>query len=273
MDIDSRIIWLVYIILLAYPLRYPIGLPISLDPVTQSTYNVVNNLKPGARVAFVASLGGVSLPELYPIAKILIIHLFRMPDVKVIFTSFSVEGPVWVQKIMSEIDTNGRVYGIDYVYLGFTPGGVTAITAMANDLPSLVQKDYFGTSFNQLPNNGAILEEIKSAVDFDLLIVVQASGYTDYIGPWSAKYGIPTIMAPMSEGVPQVLTYYTSKQIIGLVKGARGGAEYEQLLHTPGDSIRGMDAQSAASITLITGVIIGNLTYYVSRKKQVGKGA
>jgi hypothetical protein len=267
MDIDRRILWLIYGLALAYPLIFPIGLPISIDDTTAETFNVIDNLEPGSRIAFHARVGGVTLPELYPIAKAIIQHLWEIEDVKLIFLTFGVDSPVWQDKIMSEIDMRGREYGVDYVYLGYTPGGLTAQTMMADDLPSLVSVDYYGTPFNELPNNGAIMKDIKTAADFDILIDIEGSGYENFLGPWQAKYGTPTILGVQAVNIPGTIVYWEAGQIIGYIKGARGAAEYENLIGKPGDAVAGMDAQSLAHITVMILIILGNINYFLSERK------
>jgi hypothetical protein len=272
MEIDRRILWLIYGIALAYPLLWPIGLPISIDVTTAETFDVLENLEPGSRVAMHARVGGVTLPELYPIAKAMIQHLWTIDDVKIIFLTFGVDSPVWQDKIMSEIDMKGREYGVDYVYLGYTPGGLTAQAMMADDLPALVSVDYYGTPFNELPGNGAIMEGITNAADFDLLIDIEGSGYENFLGPWQAKYGTPTILGVQSVNIPGTIIYWDAGQIIGFIKGARGAAEYENLIGKPGDAVAGMDAQSLAHVTVLLLIILGNIKYYLYDKKSIGTG-
>jgi hypothetical protein len=187
MNLDRRFLWILYLVFIAYPFINPIGLPLKVDVKTQSSYDQINALKPGSRIMINAALAGMSLPELYPLAKVIIQHLISKPDFKLVFMVMEAQNVIYYEQLFSEIDTMGKLYGRDYVYLGYTPGGVTAIAMMADNLLKLVSVDYKGTPFDQLPDNGAILKGITSAKDFDLLLLIQgggAGGFESYMGPW-----------------------------------------------------------------------------------------
>ncbi|MFQ6003090.1 MAG: hypothetical protein ACE5KJ_05025, partial [Candidatus Zixiibacteriota bacterium] len=60
--------------------------------------------------------------------------------------------------------------------------------------------------------------------------------------------------------------FLASGQIVGLLGGLKGAAEYEILIQKPGMGQRGMDAQSVSHLVIILLVILGNTSYFLRRK-------
>ena len=72
--------------------------------------------------------------------------------------------------------------------------------------------------------------------------------------------GITAVMAT------DLYPYLQTKQIVGLVNGLKGAAEYEHLIGHHEMGVRGMAAQSIAHLWIILLVIVGNIAYFVSRR-------
>ncbi len=62
--------------------------------------------------------------------------------------------------------------------------------------------------------------------------------------------------------------YLQSRQLIGLLNGMKGAAEYEKLVGAPGDGMRGMAAQSGGQFLIIGLVIFGNIIFIITRRKS-----
>jgi len=77
---------------------------------------------------------------------------------------------------------------------------------------------------------------------------------------------------------PQMYPYYP-KQLLGLLGGIKGAAEYEsELVHhypqfadtdTPG--LRMMGPQTLAHMVIIVFILIGNFSFFINRRKGVEK--
>ena len=59
--------------------------------------------------------------------------------------------------------------------------------------------------------------------------------------------------------------------MVGLLGGMKGAAEYEKLSENQGRAMRGMDPQSIIHFLIIFFVILGNVGYFISKKKEVLK--
>jgi len=60
--------------------------------------------------------------------------------------------------------------------------------------------------------------------------------------------------------------FLNSGQIVGMVAGLKGAAEYERLIDHKEMASRGMDAQSIAHLVVIGFILVGNLAYFATRK-------
>ena len=68
--------------------------------------------------------------------------------------------------------------------------------------------------------------------------------------------------------------YLQSGQLIGLVNGLKGAAEYEVLLKLEGEQapgMLGMSAQSIAHLLIIVLVVVGNIAYFASGRHRTGR--
>jgi len=65
--------------------------------------------------------------------------------------------------------------------------------------------------------------------------------------------------------VNEVIPYVQTGQLIGLLAGMPGAAEYEKLINSPGIAIQGMAAQSFAHIVIVLFIIFGNLAFFIKQ--------
>jgi hypothetical protein len=59
--------------------------------------------------------------------------------------------------------------------------------------------------------------------------------------------------------------FLSAGQMVGLLGGLKGAAEYEMLIDKPGMGQRGMDAQSVCHLVIILLVIAGNVGYFMRK--------
>jgi hypothetical protein len=77
-------------------------------------------------------------------------------------------------------------------------------------------------------------------------------------------YACTGVMAP--EGFP----YLDSGQLVGILKGLVGAAEYERLIGYRGEATERMPAQSFAHVLIIALVAVGNIQFLLSRRRSKG---
>jgi len=72
---------------------------------------------------------------------------------------------------------------------------------------------------------------------------------------------------------PQFYPYLQTNQLVGLLGGLKGAAEYEALTKYAGAATRRMDSQSIAHLVIIVFIIFANFSYFVLRRARPGAAA
>jgi uncharacterized membrane protein YdjX (TVP38/TMEM64 family) len=67
---------------------------------------------------------------------------------------------------------------------------------------------------------------------------------------------------------PEFYPYLQSGQLLGLLGGMAGAAEYEKLRNEKGTATRGMDAQSLAHVFVAVCILLGNWVQWRKRKEE-----
>ncbi len=264
--VDRRVIFLLIALAVLLPLLNPIGLTVEPTSTTIKVFKAIEAIPEGGRIMISFDYDPSSKPEMHPIAVAVLYHAFRK-NLKVYMPCLWPGGPFMANDVLklSGADEMGKVYGEDYVLLGFRPGFEAVIKGIASNIRYLYSVDASNTLIDEIP----MMDGIRNLKDFDFLFTVSA-GYPGAI-EW-VQYGSDPTGIPMSSGntsiqVNEVIPYVNTGQMIGLIAGMPGAAEYETLLGRKGMGLAGMDAQSVAHVVIILFIIFGNFTYYIERQR------
>ena len=196
-------------------------------------------------------------------------HLFSLDrGHKVYVVCLWPDGQFMAEEALEEVAEKrfGLTYGEDYVMLGFRPGNEAVVKGIVSDLRKLYTIDAKGTKIENIP----MMEGINRFEDFDFLF----SGSAGYPGTteWVQFAADPTSV-PMSTGttsiqVNEMMPYVLGGQIKGILAGMPGAAEYEELIGVKGIGTSGMDAQSVAHFVIVLFIFLGNLGYFIERKRS-----
>lgn len=265
MKIDNRWLFVLVFFTIGIPVLWPIGLPVQVTPETTGMYNAIESLKPDSLVYVGIDFLSWSEPEMMPMSLAVFRHIIQKP-VKVVMACFgSVDGPMFTEAVMKQIGIGSKKYGQDIVFLGYIPGGETAVAAFARDVKSLISVDAYKSPVSTLP----IMDRVKSATDFSLFIILGPTLSGDpFVKQVQAPYKAKMAWGTDSPTYPSEKPYYQSGQLVGLLNGMRGAAEYELVTGAKGRAIAGMDIQSITQMLMILAIIVGNILYFATRKKK-----
>ena len=265
--LDRRWIFLIIAIVVALPLFFPLGLPIRPTNATQAAYNAVDSIPDYSKVLVSFEYGPSTKPEIHPMAVAVLRHLFRKHE-KVYVTCLWPDGQFMAEEALDQVaDKEFHLkYGEDYVLLGFRPGNEAVIKGIVSNIRTLYTVDVRGNLIDDIP----MMKDVNKFSDFAFLFSASA-GYPGTV-EW-VQYAADPVGVPMSTGVTsiqvnEVMPYVQAKQVHGILAGMPGAAEYEALIHKPGIGTSGMDAQSIAHLVIVIFIVIGNIGYFIERKRS-----
>ena len=276
-SLDRRIIFFVIGLSVLIPLIKPewVTLPVRPKIHSQIVFDELDKLKAGNKLLLSFEYGPSTKPEIHPMAIALLKHMFAK-DIKVYATALWADGNFMSTDAFAEVSEEfGKEYGIDYVNLGFKPGGEPVVRGIASDIRTLYDADLKGTSIDDIP----MMDGIVNIDNFDFVFSLSAGfpGSTEWV-----QYACDPKNIPMSTGctsiqVTDIIPYVENEQILGILAGMPGAAEYESLVDNklremgkiskPGKATGMMAAQSIAHVMIVLFIIFGNISYYFTRKK------
>jgi hypothetical protein len=264
-NLNRRVIFVLIALSVAIPLILKIGLPSKVTKEVKQVYQEIETLEEGSPVLVSFDHEASSLPEIKPMAEAILRHCFSK-NLKVLGLALLAEGTAIGDEIIKDVAEEYRKeYGIDYVFLGFRPQYIAAILGMGEDIHRVFPEDYRGNSTNEL----AVMKELENYEDIPLIISVADGDMPTYwINFAGARHHKRIAIAVTAVMATSFYPFLDSGQIVGLVGGLKGAAEYEVLIQKPGMGSKGMDAQSMAHLMILLLVLLGNITFFVSRKKK-----
>jgi hypothetical protein len=266
--IDRRYVFLLVGIAAFLPLIFPLGLPLGVTPSSQNLFNAVDSLKEGSVVMLTFDYYPSTLPETQPMSYAALRHLFRK-NIRVITVTTI---PLGALSVMEEVVNNvareyNKEYGTDYVNLGYKYGYVAVMLGMGRRISDIFPRDNYNNKLEDIP----LMREVKNYDDIDFLYVVSDNATVDYwVSLVNAQFGTPMGAGVTAVMAPKCYSFLQTKQLVGLLGGMKGAAEYEKLSNNPDMAIRGMDPQSIIHLIIVAFIILGNIGYFVSKaaKKQ-----
>lgn len=282
LTLDRRWIFLLVLLGVATPIVFPIGLPVTTSGATRAAFEYVEGLKPGDVVWISFDYGPSSAPENDPMAEAVMRQCF-LKKIRVIVAALYPLGGLGlasnaVAKVTAEFP--GLRYGEDYVNLGYKDGAAAVMRRLGEDISGAFPTDVDGKPLAQIPMMKGVhdIRQVK-------LIFTAATGS---IGEWwitqvHSQVGTPVIIGPTAVSAPKYYAYLNAGQLVGMLGGMKGAAEYEKLLAARYPELakfyrgtraftatKGMDAQTVIHMVIIALILIGNLAYLKSRMKRRG---
>jgi len=261
-NVDTRIIYIVLLIVLSVPLLRPIGIPMQISPMTRAVYDIIEGLNPEKDVVLLSmdySPGAGLDAEVCPVA--VVEHLMQR-GIKWIAISFgTTDGPMMTNRIIADLEQRGYKYGEDFANLGYMAGEENAVRLFALDCLS-VPTDVRGNKTSELP----VMQGIKTIKDFAFVIQFSMGTPEMWIRQVVDPMGVLFATGTVTVSVPSIVPYYNSGQVKGVMGGVSSAAQYELLCNKPGRGAAMMDAQSMGHLIIIFFIALGNIGYFMSKK-------
>ena len=285
--LDRRYIFLLIGLSVLIPLIKPnwINIPIKTTNNSQIVFNELNKLNVGDKVLVSFEYGASTKPEIHPMSVAVLQHLFSK-GIKVYTVPLWPEGLMMAKYALQEV-VDSELFNItehiDYVSLPYKAGGEIIIRGIATDLRSIFTQDVNNILLEQIP----MMEGVNKISDFDFVFDLSAGvpGNAEWVQFACDEYNVPLSSGCTSIMVTDAIPYVESGQIRGILAGMPGAAEYEQMVFNylnnletnehmnpdvevlPGKATSRMSAQSIAHVLMVIFIILGNISYYLLRKR------
>jgi len=266
-SIDRRWIFLIIAAVVIVPLIFPVGLPIRPTDTTKNVYDSIEKLPAGSKVLLSVEYSPSTRPENHPMTISILRHLFKNNH-KVFITCLWPDGQFMAQDAINQVAKQefNKTYGVDYVFLGFRPGNEAVVKGIVSNLRKLYTVDVYQKKIDEIP----LMNGINNFKDFDFLFSSSAGfpGTIEWVQYASDPTGIPMASGVTSIQVNEVMPYVQAGQMVGVLAGMPGAAEYEALIDQKGSATSGMDAQSVAHLVIVLFIILGNVSFFIERNRS-----
>ena len=273
--VERRVVFLYVGIAISLPLFMSFEQEIIVTESTRQVYDAMQALPPGSKVLVSFDYDPASSPELQPMAEAFLAECFRR-DLKVIMVALWAPGAIQANIAIDTVrarlglDSTKLVYGRDYCNLGYQAGREFVIQRMGTSFEAMFGTDVRGTPYRQIP----LVRNVRNFADIDYSFNISAGfpGTVEWVQVAVTRFGLKLGAGNTAVQAPQVYPYLRAGQLIGLLAGMNGAAEFEKLVGLKAEATVYMLAQTFAHVIVIAFIIIGNVAYFRGGRKAALKG-
>jgi hypothetical protein len=270
LKLDRRWIYLFVGVAVAVPLFLKIPQKIPVTPETRGLYNAVETLPPGSKVLLACDYDPGSAAEIQPMA-ITFLKQALSRRLKVLIVGLWAQGPQQADLALVDALQDPKVaavdpkYGIDYLNLGFQSGNEVVIQRMGSDIRAVFPRDSRGTPIDRFP----IMNGVNDFTSIDFIFNVSAGypGTVEWVQFAGDRFHARIASGSTAVQAPQVYPYFP-RQMVGLLGGMKGAAEYEEVTGFKGKGTKFMLAQSFSHIVVVFFILVGNIAFFLTRRRK-----
>jgi len=278
--LDRRVIFIAMAIAIVLPLIFKVKLPVGEQKMTRSLFDTIEAIDPAKQALLVSTdYTPQTEPENHPMTMALIRHAIAK-KLRVVVISLYVESiPMAenaIQSVMREYNeslaspADSVVYGRDVVLLAWVPPPIVPILGMGSSITNVYKTDYYGSDTRTLP----IMQGLDNYDDIGMVAAVSSGNSPIWFVLFAQpSFGVKVGAAVTAVSAPDYYPYYESKQFSGMLGGMKGAAEYEYMIEQKyrvggrQRAMEGMGAQSVGHLVIMAFVIIGNIGYFLTRRR------
>lgn len=273
-DIDRRIIFLFVFLAVTSAVIFQIEFEETPTLIVQKVFDKIETMPSGSKVLISYDFDPAMKPEVFPMANAFVRHCLARKH-KIYFMSLWPQGQALMTETITEVlkpEFPEVEYGTDYIMLGYKAGNEGVLNVIITDFRKMYSTDAHNTDINDIP----LFNDVKSAKDMDLILPIGGGkpGPKEWILFVGDPGNVPVAPGLAAVVAPLIYPYYP-KQVIGLLGGVKGAAEYETILKSkyerfenmPTPALRMMGPQTLAHIVIMAFIVIGNISFFVSRRR------
>lgn len=273
-EVDRRVIFVFIFFAVAAPILFPITFREHATTVVKGLYDRIDTLPPGSRVLISFDFDPAMAPEVQPMANAISFHCLDRGH-KVVFMSLWATGQTLLTGTIQNTilpEFPDLVDGVDFINVGYRAGNEGVLNVIVSDFKKMFATDVNGV----LLDSTEIFEDIGSCADFDLIVALGGGkpGPKEWVLFVGDPVGVPIGVGVAAVVAPQLYPYYP-QQIIGILGGIKGAAEYEEELSGSYERFADMDKpgllmmgpQTLAHVVIMCFIVIGNIVFFRTRNK------
>ncbi len=232
---------------------WPLGESRELTSAMQAVKKVPEN----APVLVIFDYDPATVGEMEAVAAPLLDYMILQHHPRLTFVSTSPTGAALAERFISGPLVEQKYQsGIQYVNLGYLPGGLVGIRAFAQAPRAMMP-----LSMDLNPAwQSAPLQDVQSLSNFAMILLITDSAETGRNWVEQAGGKAPFVVASSAQAGPMLMPYVQSGQINGLVNGLNSGAVIEQGYKSRQNLARRYwDAYSLGLLLAVTFIVFGGL--------------
>jgi len=272
-QIDRRIIYLMVLLATLLPFIVSFPQPIHISRESRDLYDWVEAIPDSSTIILTFDYYPSTLAEVEPMSRAAIKQCWRK-DLKLIsLSTVPLGGPSLTDEILRDMASGWaveelgaeKIYGIDFINLGYKPDYKAVILGMGDSFRKIYPTDFNGIDLDSFP----IMQGVDNYSDVEFLFIVSDNGIVDeWVTLANRQFGIPLCAAVTAVMAPKFFSYLQSNQMVGLLGGMKGAAEYEHLIGSPGMATLFLGPQSSVHLMIILFIILGNISYFMGGRKR-----
>ncbi len=273
-NVDRRIIFLCIALSVIIPLLFHVIFPEKLTPIVGNIFEKIESLPEGSRVLLSLDYDPSSAPEQQPMVDAIIYHCC-VRNLKLYIMALWAPGQNIASATIERLIKGKfpeKVYGEDYVHLGYKAGSEGLINVIITDIKKMYTTDANGTKIDDIP----AMRDVRNLKNMDLIVAFGGGkpGLKEWILFAGDPGNIPVAGGVTAVSAPLLYPYYPN-QMLGMMGGIKGAAEYEAELSRrypgfakmPHPGLEMMGPQAVAHVVIILFIIFGNITYFLERRR------
>ncbi|TYB30447.1 MAG: hypothetical protein FXF47_09145 [Candidatus Mcinerneyibacterium aminivorans] len=249
LSFKKKSIYLGMFILVSIPLIMKMSTRTYITEEVESIYDKVeevyeyNQENPNDKQAIFVSIDFApsSKAETSPMLNALLRHAF-MRDIPVLgWAGVRTAADYGIERLNSVAKEYGKKYGEDYIYLGIAYPFLQAVLSLNSDVRIFSSTDYYGTDTYEIP----IMKQFHSYNNIGLLVSISSTSLSElYIQYSNTLFDQDVAAGVTAVNAARLYPYLQSDQLVGMMGGLKGAAEYEQLVNKLEKKVIGEDVKN-----------------------------
>ena len=266
--VDSRVIFTLLWVIMCIFLIFPMGIPLVPSAHTMRAYTWIReNIREGDIISLSFDYDFGNMPENFT-GQLAIMRMAMEVNARVVTTAMWASGGLVAERAIEALaeEWPDKVYGVDFIHLGFKPGAATFISNLMDDVfMASAHVDAFNQPLDQFP----IMQDFRRLTDAALVNTGGSGspGAHQWVEIYAVPSGRPYIGSIESVSIPGHVQNVAAGVMTAMIPGMRGSAEMEQLTGAVSMSSAAMDAQAAVHMLVIILIVLGNLNFFLLRNK------